>query len=119
MSTNTTLGPPSLRAVFRVLVSETITKEQLAGLVFWMKSLPPGISMDLEGVYTTNSTCLIIQGVYLVYSKLRNLRGINLVSETSTQDLLPALRQHIAATSPRASSASSKKENVPFGGGSK
>jgi hypothetical protein len=84
---------PSLRVVFSVHIADNMTREQLDRFITWIESLPPGFAMDLDGVYPTNSTLLILQSGYGLFTNLAGYPGVTLISEVSSPNCRKYLRQ--------------------------
>ena len=101
---------PSLQAVFAFHISKDLTKEQLSDFVSWIRRLPSNVGLELEGVYETNSMCLVMRAAYSVYSKLSGLPFITFICETKLPNLLPQVPRTPAAIH---SSPQPKKENMP------
>lgn len=101
---------PSLRAVFSVHIAENMTQDQLNRLIQWINDLPSSYAMELDGVYQTNSTLLIFQGAYALFTNLAGYPGINFISEVSS----PNLRQYFGQEQQQQAPPSVLKENVPF-----
>lgn len=102
--------PPSLRAVFSIHMAENMKDNEIADLLRWIQTLPPSVSLSLDGVYKTSSTLLIFESAYHVFSKLDGLPGVSLISEaTGTNRLYDLKFRSLPATAPEP-----KKENIPF-----
>lgn len=103
---------PSLHAVISVHVSGNMTNDGLHELVRWIEMCPQSCSISLDGVYRTESTLLIIQCAWPVFSKLRGVRGIKLVAEVTSKNLWP--QALVAYTGSETAMPPSGKENLPF-----
>ncbi|KAL4786085.1 hypothetical protein BJX76DRAFT_142620 [Aspergillus varians] len=73
--------PPALRAVFSVHLEDTMSQDEENQFVDWLRSLPPRVSITLEGIYPTRSTCLILTSAWGVWSKLAGMKGFKLIAE--------------------------------------
>ncbi|KAJ5688653.1 hypothetical protein N7462_003045 [Penicillium macrosclerotiorum] len=100
---------PSLRAVFSVRITENMTREQLDRFITWISTLPPGIDIELDGVYTTTSTLLIFQSAYTLFTNVAGYPGLTFISDVTS----PNYRKYLAQEQ-RQEGPSTLKENVPF-----
>lgn len=106
---------PSLRAVFSVRISESMTQEQLNRFVTWIETLPPAFGMDLDATYTTSSTLLIVQSSYALFQNIAGYPGVTLISDVNTPNYRKDLDQKHREGGP----SPTLKENVTFSSGSK
>ncbi|PGH30154.1 hypothetical protein GX50_07088 [[Emmonsia] crescens] len=78
-------APPSTStvypAVFSVHISETLTDDEMKQLVGWVRDIGKDRGFAVNGAYRTNSTALILQTPYSVYTQLSTLPGIELIFE--------------------------------------
>ncbi|OJJ71947.1 hypothetical protein ASPBRDRAFT_196077 [Aspergillus brasiliensis CBS 101740] len=105
---------PTLRAVFSVYLARTMKKEDVEELANWVKTLPPGMDISLDGVYTAGSMYYILSSAYSVYLKVAGRPGYKLVAEVTSHNLVRTLFQPsttgAAGSSPQ--KGKDKKENV-------
>ncbi|KAJ5101246.1 hypothetical protein NUU61_003468 [Penicillium alfredii] len=101
---------PSLRTVFSVHIAENMTREQLDGFLTWIETLPPRFSMDLDGIYPTNSILLILQSSYALFTNLAGYAGVTFISDVTSSNCRKYLGQEQRQEAP----SSTLKENVPF-----
>ncbi|KAJ6117466.1 hypothetical protein N7512_007191 [Penicillium capsulatum] len=101
---------PSLRAVFSTRIAENMTREQLDGFIAWIATLPPGFGIELDGVYKTTSTLLIIQSAYSLFTNLAGYPGVTFISDV----LSPNSRKDFGKEQRQEASSSTLKENIPF-----
>jgi hypothetical protein len=66
--------------------------------------------MELDGVYPTTSTLLIIQSAYALFANLAGYPGVTLISEVTS----PNRRKYLGLEQRQEASSSTLKENVPF-----
>ncbi|KAI9373788.1 hypothetical protein BJX61DRAFT_501575 [Aspergillus egyptiacus] len=100
---------PSLRAVFKVNIIDNMTKQDVERFIDWIRTLPDCAAISLEGVYETDSMCVILQGAWAVWSKLSNMRGYTLITEARGPNLAAVNRAPPPPAPPL-------KENVSFFG---
>lgn len=108
---------PSLRAVFSVHIAEKMTRTELEQFVSWVNTLPSNFSITLEGAYETQSTLLLIQAAYSVFSKLSGIRGFNFIAETNSGNFWVPVSAAGSGIPAPSSTEVSKKENIPAGKG--
>jgi hypothetical protein len=101
---------PTLRAVFSVRIADNMTQEQLNRFLTWIATLPAGYTMELDGVYPTTSTLLIIQSAYALFANLAGYPGVTLISEVTS----PNRRKYLGLEQRQEASLSTLKENVLF-----
>jgi hypothetical protein len=95
---------PKVRAVFGVNIDQDISPEDLRRLTDWIRTVPENVSLSLEGVYSADSTYLILTAAYSVFSKLAGVGGYILIKEVRG----PNMRASVPPATP------SGQENVPF-----
>jgi hypothetical protein len=98
-------------AIFKVhLEGINATSPEIMKLVDWIHKLDPSLGIELEGVYQTRSTVIVIRAPWPVWSVLQNLEGFELICESPGGNLL--LEGRALSSVPRPT----MKENVPFSG---
>jgi hypothetical protein len=75
---------PSLRVVFSVRIAEDMTREQLERFITWIETLPPGHGIELDGIYPTTSTLLILQSAYALFTNLAGYPGVTFISDVTS-----------------------------------
>ncbi|KAL4786487.1 hypothetical protein BJX76DRAFT_365573 [Aspergillus varians] len=101
--------PPALRVLFSVHLSYDMSEEEQVRFANWIGSLPASVSMTLEGVYPTGSTCLVLACAWGAWAKVSNMRGFKYVADITG----PSTIRH---REPPAIASPVKQENVPFHG---
>ncbi|PYH39007.1 uncharacterized protein BO87DRAFT_348660 [Aspergillus neoniger CBS 115656] len=105
---------PTLRAVFSVHLARNMNKEEVERLANWVKTLPSGMDITLDGVYTAESMIYILSSAYSVYLKIAGIPGYKLVAEVTSHNLVRTLSQPPATggagSSPQ--KGRDKKENI-------
>lgn len=81
-------APPDYYAAFHVHLSQSMPKDQFQAFVDWIGQLSPSIGLTLQGVYETNSMCLIFESSYDLFSKLAGFRGTGFFCESKYRNLL-------------------------------
>lgn len=106
---------PGTRTVFGVTAPENVPKEALERFINWIQMLPSAFGMDLDGVYRTNSTLLIIQGGYAAYAELAGFANVKFISDVATRNCRQDFGQKKSQQSPSSPPPGPVlKENVPF-----
>ena len=70
------------RVVFSVHVADALTPERVKTLVEWVLNLDPSLNIMVDAVYETESTGLIVEAPYSLFSKLSGMPGIQLLLKT-------------------------------------
>lgn len=101
---------PTLRAAFSVHIAENMTREQLERFVHWIETLPPAFRIELDAVYPTNSTLLMLQSSYALFWNLAGYPGVSSAKDVEG----PNFRSSLGQGQRQAAPSSTMKENVPF-----
>lgn len=106
---------PTLRAVFSVRVSDNVTEEQMTRFIKWIETLPQAFAIELDAVYNTSSTLLVIQSAYALFTNLAGYSGVSLIGEVKSRNR----RKPCTQEWPQNATSSTLKENIPFSSKSK
>ncbi|MCJ1379355.1 hypothetical protein MMC17_002456 [Xylographa soralifera] len=86
-----TPSKPEIFATFKVhLTSAEAKSSEALKLVEWIHLLHPKVGLTLQGLYSTSSTCLVLETPWYVWLQVQNLPGFELVCEAFGKNLLPS-----------------------------
>ncbi|MCJ1397564.1 hypothetical protein MMC11_000758 [Xylographa trunciseda] len=81
---------PDVRAIFKVhLSSPEAASGEVQKIVEWIHQLNPAIGLEISGLYSTRSTCLILEAPWHIWALLQNSTNLDLVCETFEKNQLP------------------------------
>ena len=82
-----------LRAVFVVYLGDSsVDDDEVKHIVSWVDKLPASDGMEIESVYRSDSTTMLLSAPWALWSVLGGLRWFTLTAEVRSQDLLGRIR---------------------------